>query len=146
MMKVVVPEILFFATTSQATWTLLDQVDRKLWDDLIVEWGSKQDMIQITPIHEDPQRRRGQLEFFTEDIGGRRPPSQWTLGIRDDPDTGRLPLFLNIQDSVESYEHETCVGHVVNGFDTLQRLIHSGHSETAVTSSEWETVRYPPPS
>jgi len=131
-------EIQFFPTTPHATWTLLDQVNRRLWDDAIFEWGSKKDMIEITPIHEDPQRR-GQLEF-TEDIGGRRPHSQWTVGIRDDPDTGRLQLFLNLQDNVESYEHETCVGHVVNGFDTLQRLIRAIRKQQLVASNGKQSV------
>ena len=113
-------DILFWTSTPHATWTLLEQVGRKIWDGAVFEWGLQQKILQVTPVNDDPEQR-GRLEF-SEDIPEQE-HSPWTVGIRDDPDTGKLQLFLNLHDNAESHDHETCIGRVVGGFDVLQRLI-----------------------
>jgi cyclophilin family peptidyl-prolyl cis-trans isomerase len=113
-------EILFWTATPHATWTLLEQVGRHIWDGAVFEWGSQDKVLQVTPVHGDPQQR-GRLEF-TEFLKEQQ-HNAWTVGLRDDPETGKLQLFLNLQDNAESHDHETCVGRVISGFDVLQRLI-----------------------
>ena len=113
-------DILFWTSTPHATWTLVEQVGRKIWDGAVFEWGLQQKILQVTPVHDDPEQP-GRLEF-SEDIPEQE-HSPWTVGIRDDPDTGKLQLFLNLHDNAESHDHETCIGRVVGGFDVLQRII-----------------------
>merc|ERR1712238_204287 len=52
---------------------------------------------------------------------------------RDDNDTdinNNLEMFINLSDNQQLYQHEaTCVGKIIDGFDTVQRLL-----ETTITT------------
>lgn len=34
-------------------------------------------------------------------------------------------MFINLADNYEEHKHETCVGKIIDGFDTLQRLLET---------------------
>merc|ERR1712224_907763 len=67
----------------------------------------------------------------------------WTIGLREIPieeeveqgdgannnSKSRLEMFVNLADNSERWKHETCVGKITGGFDTLQRLLE-GMAET----------------
>lgn len=113
-------EILFWTSTPHATWTVLEQIGRKVWDGAVLDWGSRQTILQVTPLNTDPLHR-GRLDFSENPDDHRH--AAWTVGVRNDEDTGKLQLFLNLQDNAETHNHETCIGRVVGGFDVLQRLL-----------------------
>lgn len=115
-------DILLWPDTPHAVWTLLEQVDRHVWDGALVHWSPDQPILELTPTRTDPLNR-GKLEFSEFIPHHDSWHGAWTVGIREDPETGKLQLFMNLQDNAEFQEHETCVGKILAGFDTLQRVL-----------------------
>jgi len=117
-------DILLWPDTPHAAWTLLEQVGRHVWDGAQFHWNPDLPILEITPTRTDPLNR-GKLEFaeyIPEHTGWH---SSWTVGLREDPETGKLQLFLNLKDNAEYQGHEACVGRVLGGFDSLQRVLNT---------------------
>jgi len=55
----------------------------------------------------------------------------------DIDNNNNLEMFINLSDNQHLYQHEaTCVGKIIDGFDTLQRLL-----ETTITTRKRRTTR-----
>ncbi|OEU08369.1 hypothetical protein FRACYDRAFT_271810 [Fragilariopsis cylindrus CCMP1102] len=67
----------------------------------------------------------------------------WTVGLRETSSSSsssssdNLEMFINLSDNQSLYQHEaTCVGKIIDGFDTLQRLVET----TLIVSSSSSTT------
>lgn len=115
--------ILLWPDTPHAAWTWLEQIERHIWDDADFSWDLTQPTLDLTPSKADPLNR-GQMEFVEHHkvSSSRSLHEAWTVGLRQ-TEEGALQLFLNLQDNGEYQKHETCVGKILNGYDSLQRLL-----------------------
>jgi cyclophilin family peptidyl-prolyl cis-trans isomerase len=126
--------IVLWPDTPHAAWTWLEQMGRHIWDDVSFRWSTTQPILELTPNKADPLKR-GRLEF-AEHFDHEHLHGAWTVGLRQEGDTGKLQLFLNLQDNAAYQRHESCVGKVVDGFDALQRLL-----EAARVTGDVSTIR-----
>jgi cyclophilin family peptidyl-prolyl cis-trans isomerase len=120
-------DIVLWSDTPHASWTLLDQIGRGVWDGAQFRWNSKLAALEISPTHDDPQGR-GLLEFAEHISNEENWHDVWTVGLRQDPDTRRLQLFFNLKDNSYFQEHETCIGRVLGGFAALQTALRSANN------------------
>jgi len=124
--------IILWPDTPHAAWTLLEQIQRSLWDGSFVKLNPTSTVLQFGPTKDDP-KDRGHLEFVES-----HPPSDarnngdfhhgaWTIGLREaiseDHSKSNLEMFINLADNSDERKHETCIGMIFDGFDTLQRLL-----------------------
>jgi cyclophilin family peptidyl-prolyl cis-trans isomerase len=117
--------ILLWPDTPHAIWIWLEQVGRHVWDDSVFEWDAKQTVLELSPSKEDPLKR-GRLEFVKHhnpNVHG-----AWTIGLRQTKDTGKLQMFINLQDNAYYLKHESCVGKILDGFDALHRLLKANRA------------------
>jgi len=143
--------IVLWPDTPHAAWVWLEQIGRSTWDGSSVGWDSTSTMLQFWQPRDDALDR-GHLEFVeTHPTQEQANPDMhhgpWTVGLREvvvveddhyhhDPQypqqqpqqqqkqrTTRLEMFVNLADNREEHKHETCVGKIFDGFDTLQRLL-----------------------
>lgn len=116
-------EILLWPDTPHAAWALLEQVKRHQWDGAKIRWTPSHRALELIPSHDDPLER-GKLHFSEHfEIEEGVLHSAWTVGVREDPETERLQLFVNLHNNKDTHGHETCVGKVIDGFDTLQGIL-----------------------
>lgn len=115
-------DILLWPDTPHATWAILEQVSRHVWDGAVFHLNPNQALLEISPSRPDPLGR-GKLDFAEYIPNHPNWHGAWTVGVREEPGTGSLELFVNLQDNAEYQEHETCVGRVIGGFSTLQRVL-----------------------
>lgn len=123
-------DVVLWSDTPHASWTLLDQIERSLWDGAQFHWNPQLASLEILPSHDDPLGR-GQLEFAEHISDEQNWHDAWTVGLRQDPDTRRLQLFFNLKDNSDFQAHETCVGRVLGGFDALQTALRSANAREA---------------
>jgi len=117
-------DIVLWSDTPHASWALLDQIERGLWDGAKFHWNPQLAALDISPTRDDPQGK-GQLEFAEHISDEDNWHDAWTVGLRQDSDTRRLQLFFNLKDNSDFLQHETCVGRVLAGFDALQTALRS---------------------
>jgi cyclophilin family peptidyl-prolyl cis-trans isomerase len=114
--------ILLWYETPHAAWTLLDQIRRGVWD------GAPFDMdrgFAVTANPADPDAKKKRLEFVEK---GQKMHEPWTVGLTE-ADNGELSLFINLQDNSQYHKHDVCIGKIIDGFDTLQRLTRAARNQ-----------------
>eukprot|EP00429_Kryptoperidinium_foliaceum_P004849 CAMPEP_0176014604 /NCGR_PEP_ID=MMETSP0120_2-20121206/6909_1 /TAXON_ID=160619 /ORGANISM="Kryptoperidinium foliaceum, Strain CCMP 1326" /LENGTH=500 /DNA_ID=CAMNT_0017347551 /DNA_START=249 /DNA_END=1748 /DNA_ORIENTATION=- len=120
--------ILLWHDTPHAAWTWLDQILRHVWDGAQFDWQQGH-IIDALPPKEDPTG--GKIEFVEQSQHGHE---AWTVGLRE-TDTGMMTMYVNLQDNSNIHKHETCVGKVVDGFDSLKRLLEVARKEEGEAKS-----------
>lgn len=113
--------ILLWYETPHAAWTLLDQVSRGKWDEAVFSMD-KNLAIVTDPKEPDTEKR---LDFVER---GQKRHEPWTVGLTES-DTGALSMFINLQDNSLAHKHDVCIGKIIDGFDTLQRLTKAVRSQ-----------------
>lgn len=113
--------ILLWYETPHAAWTLLDQIQRGIWE------GARFEMdrgfaVVASPSARDSQKR---LDFVEK---GQKLHEPWTVGLTEAED-GELSLFINLQDNTQYHKHDVCIGKIIDGFDTLQRLTRAARNQ-----------------
>lgn len=105
--------ILLWYDTPHAAWTWLDQIRKNEWNGSTFKLG-KTSSIDASPVISNA----GTLNFIEKAQKGHE---AWTVGLADTD--GNLGMFINLRDVEEIRKHEVCVGKIIDGFDTLQRLV-----------------------
>mmetsp|Transcript_15384 Transcript_15384/g.35456 ORF Transcript_15384/g.35456 Transcript_15384/m.35456 type:complete len:747 (+) Transcript_15384:181-2421(+) len=160
--------IVLWPDAPHAAWAWLDQIERGVWNGASLEWDPTSTLLQFRPTIDDPADR-GHLGFVEhhdseEESNPDFHHGAWTIGLReiliyaeDDDDevanglrqdmnrmrsrrnSNRLEMFVNLSDNQHLRKHETCVGKIFDGFDSLQRLLEAtrlteeGDAVTSVT-------------
>lgn len=109
--------ILLWHDTPHAAWAWLEQIGRHVWDGAQFDWQQGH-VLDAFPTQADPSGSK--LEFVESSEHSHEP---WTVGIRESPDSGRMTIYVNLQDNRSTNKDETCVGKVIDGFSALQRLL-----------------------
>jgi cyclophilin family peptidyl-prolyl cis-trans isomerase len=112
--------ILLWYETPHAAWTLLDQIQRGVWA------GARFEMDRGFAVVASPSTRdsRKKLDFVET---GQKLHEPWTVGLSEAED-GELSLFINLQDNTQYHKHDVCIGKIIDGFDTLQRLTRAARN------------------
>jgi len=103
--------------TPYAAWLLLDQVRRGQWKGARFSLD-KGMSISATPDKLETDRM---IDFIEQ---GHEKHEAWTVGLAD-VEGGGFSLFINLQDNTGPNKRKVCVGKVIEGFGTLQKLIAS---------------------
>jgi cyclophilin family peptidyl-prolyl cis-trans isomerase len=117
--------ILLWYDTPHAAWTLIDQLNKGLWNDSVFRLD-KNVAITLEPPHSETLKK---IDFVEK---GQKKHAPWTVGLAE-TSQGGLGLFINLQDNMQYHKHDVCIGKVIDGFDTLQRLIRIVRSNEVVT-------------
>jgi hypothetical protein len=105
--------ILLWYDTPHAAWTWLQQIGRGEWN------GAPFSNIKGGTIDVNPMiGNTGSLDFIEKAQKSHEP---WTVGLRDLGSS--LGMFINLQDNTAALQRDVCVGKVIDGFETLQRLV-----------------------
>jgi hypothetical protein len=112
--------ILLWYDTPHAAWTWLQQIQRGEWNGSHFKIGKSASVDAAPAIH-----NAGTLSFIEKSQKGH---AAWTVGLADNE--GHLGMFINLQDIDEVRKHEVCVGKLIDGFDTLQRLVDVVRSDS----------------
>lgn len=113
--------ILLWYETPHASWTLLDQIRRGLWDGAAFTLESN--AVVAEPTTADQAEKR--LDFVEK---GQKRHESWTVGLTESSN-GVLSLFINLKDNTQLHKHDVCIGKIIDGFDTLQRLTRSARAQ-----------------
>lgn len=130
--------------TPHSVWTLLAQVGDGFWDGAGLEWDTLSNILQFRPTKADESSRSRHLEFVEHHPSDPKTNpglhhGPWTVGVRESiPDDtsaegdavsqsshNPLELFINLADNHEAFQHETCIGKILDGFYALQRLLEA---------------------
>lgn len=103
--------------TPYAAWALIQQIQK---DDWIGAKFTVENGFKLT-LSSSVINKEAKLDFLEK---SRQKHEAWTVGITE-LEGGGLQLFVNLQDNSETYKHEVCIGKVVEGFGTLQKLVAS---------------------
>jgi cyclophilin family peptidyl-prolyl cis-trans isomerase len=106
--------VLLWYDTPHAARTLIEQINDGLWNDSIFRLD-KNVAITLEPPRSDTLKK---LDFVEK---GQKTHASWTVGLSE-TSQGGLSLFINLQDNSLYHKHDVCIGKVIDGFDTLQRL------------------------
>lgn len=101
--------------TPYAAWTLLQQVNQGIWRGADFKLG-KGYSLEASPSTPDNSVSIGFVEKTL------KTHEAWTVGLSE-AEGGGLKLFINIQDNTAYHKFDVCVGKVVDGFDTLRKLV-----------------------
>lgn len=105
--------ILLWYDTPHAAWTWLQQISRGEWNG--AHFGSiKGGALDAMPMIGNA----GSLDFVEKSQKGHE---AWTVGLADKGNS--LGMFINLQDNSASRKRDVCVGKVIDGFESLQRLV-----------------------
>jgi len=117
--------ILLWQDTPHAAWTWLEQIGSNVWDGAEFKWQESHIIDALPPKEKNDGERNGRIEFIEHPKKEEHAP--WTVGVRQLPNDnggrGSMGMFINLQDNSKLHRHETCVGKVIDGFDTLQKLL-----------------------
>jgi hypothetical protein len=120
--------ILLWYDTPHAAWTLIDQIQRGAWEGAVFSMDKTLAVVAVPPMSATIKK----LEFVEK---GAKTHEAWTVGLGETPQ-GEMSLFVNLQDNSQYHSHEVCVGKVIDGFDTLQRLTKATRAGSQVTIRE----------
>lgn len=112
--------ILLWYDTPHAAWTWLQQIRKGEWNGSSFRVG-KTFSVDASPAIDNA----GTLDFVEK---SQKSHDAWTVGLTDNE--GNLGMFINLQDNSASRKHDACVGKVIDGFDTLQRLVDVTRRDT----------------
>jgi len=115
--------ILLWHETPHAAWTWLEQIGNNVWDGAAFKWQEGHIIDAVPPKERMDSKRDGKIEFIERPKQDEHVP--WTVGLREHGSHGAMSMYINLQDNSQLHRHETCVGKVIDGFDTLQKLLES---------------------
>lgn len=115
--------ILLWYETPHAAWTLLDQIRRGVWDGTPFVMDRSFAVVARPQNHDNEKR----LDFVEK---GQKQHEPWTVGLTE-ADSGELSMFINLQDNSNYHKHDVCIGKIIDGFDTLQRLTRAARDQHA---------------
>lgn len=113
--------ILLWHDTPHASWTWLEQIGNNVWDGAAFKWQEGHIIDALPPKEKMDPKRDGKIEFIERPKQDEHMP--WTVGLREHGSHGAMSMYINLQDNSQLHRHETCVGKVIDGFDTLQDLL-----------------------
>ena len=103
--------------TPYTAWTLMDQVQRGLWTGSTFKFDKGLSLTATPPNPDDSMK----LDFVEK---SQKNHEAWTVGLSES-DGGGLNLFVNLQDNSSYRKHDVCIGKIVEGFGSLQKLVDS---------------------
>ena len=122
--------ILLYQETPHAAWTWLEQIGNNVWDGAEFKWQESHIIDAVPPKNKVDGERDGRIEFIEHPKREEHAP--WTVGVRQLPNSnggrGAMGMYINLQDNSKLHRHETCVGKVIDGFDTLQTLLEKSRN------------------
>lgn len=122
--------ILLWHDTPHAAWTWLEQIGNNVWDGAEFKWQESHIIDAVPPKNKVDGERDGRIEFIEHPK--REEHAAWTVGVRQLPNNnggrGAMGMYINLQDNSKLHRHETCVGKVIDGFDTLQTLLEKSRN------------------
>jgi hypothetical protein len=104
--------ILLWYDTPHAAWTWLQQIQKGEWNGGIFALG--QSSVDAAPAISNA----GTLDFTEKSA---KKHEAWTVGLTERD--GSLHMFINMQNNAELHKRDVCVGKIIDGFDSLQRLV-----------------------
>lgn len=119
--------ILLWHETPHAAWTWLEQIGNNVWDGASFKWQEGHIIDALPPREGIDPKRDGKIEFIEHPNKDEHMP--WTVGLREHGSNGAISMYINLQDNSRLHGHETCVGKVIDGFDTLQNLLELSKSD-----------------
>lgn len=120
--------------TPHAAWTLIEQIQSGKWAGsqfILAPNGAT-----LTAL---PPEATVPLDFVET---ASEKHEAWTVGLTEN-DAGGLSLFINLQDNSADRKFDVCVGKVVEGFGSLQKLVSSLRSNKQVTVAAASASRVP---
>jgi hypothetical protein len=118
--------ILLWYDTPHAAWTLIDQIRQGAWKGATFSLDKNLAII-ADPLPSDVPLKR--LDFVEK---GQKTHEAWTVGLSE-TDSGRVSLFINLQDNTHYHKTDVCVGKIIDGFDVLQRLTRASRDLVQLT-------------
>lgn len=126
--------VMLYYETPHAAWTLLNQVQRGLWDGAPFSMDQNLALVAEPETFDDGKR----LDFVEK---SQKQHSPWTVGLTDSGN-GKFSLFINLQDNTNYHKHDVCVGKIIDGFDALQRLTRTARQEGSRVSIKKATASH----
>jgi len=121
--------------TPHAAWALIEQVLKGAWTGAKFTLDDGASLTMVPP-KLDPNVK---LDFIEK---AREKHEAWTVGLTQ-YDNGGIGLFINLQDNSVDRKHDVCVGKVIEGFGSLQKLVSSLRSNRSVTVKSAAAARLP---
>lgn len=104
--------------TPYAAWVLIQQVRAGVWNHATFQLDRGM-AISAVPQAKELAEDYNRLDFVES---AHDKHESWTVGLADSGD-GAFRLFINLQDNGEAHKRDVCVGKVIEGFGSLQRLV-----------------------
>jgi hypothetical protein len=120
--------------TPHAAWTLIDQIRSGKWTGS--QFVLAPNGATLTALPPEPTAPLDFVETASEKH------EAWTVGLAEN-DAGGLSLFINLQDNSADRKFDVCVGKVVEGFGSLQKLVSSLRSNKPVSVAAASASRVP---
>ncbi|GAX29541.1 hypothetical protein FisN_36Hh035 [Fistulifera solaris] len=120
--------------TPHAAWTLIDQIRSGKWTGS--QFVLAPNGATLTALPPEPTAPLDFVETASEKH------EAWTVGLAEN-DAGGLSLFINLQDNSADRKFDVCVGKVVEGFGSLQKLVSSLRSNKPVSVTAASASRVP---
>jgi len=108
--------ILLWHDTPHAAWTWLEQINRGLWHGASFHMDNTR-ILSANPLHPDTETH---LDFVEKSS---QTHEAFTVGLSDNPSTGGLEMFINLDDNTDFSRYNVCVGKVFDGFGVLNRIM-----------------------
>ena len=104
-----------FDEAPHAAWVFAQQIENGDWSSASFIWHPAH-MVLATP----SKATSVKLEFTERSYHHHE---AWTIGLTKSHNGG-YNLYVNLQDNSHVHEGDVCLGKIIGGFDTLQKLMH----------------------
>jgi len=104
-----------FEEAPHASWVFVQQIENGDWSQANFIWHPAH-MVLASPT----KAASVKLEFIEKSYHHHE---AWTIGLTRSHNGG-YNLYVNLQDNSHVHEGDVCLGKIVGGFDTLQKLMH----------------------
>lgn len=122
-----------FEEAPHASWVFVQQIENGDWSSASFIWHPAH-MVLASPTKGASLK----LEFVEKSYHHHE---AWTIGLTKSHNGG-YNLYVNLQENSHVHEGDVCVGKVIGGFDTLQKLMHR---ETVAKTPGGEKAYLDPP-
>lgn len=122
-----------FEEAPHASWAFVQQIENGDWSSASFIWHPAH-MVLASPTKASSVK----LEFVEKSYHHHE---AWTIGLTKSHNGG-YNLYVNLQENSHVHEGDVCLGKVIGGFDTLQKLMHR---ETVAKTPGGEKAYLEPP-
>lgn len=122
-----------FEEAPHASWAFVQQIENGDWTSASFIWHPAH-MVLASPTKASSVK----LEFVEKSYHHHE---AWTIGLTKSHNGG-YNLYVNLQENSHVHEGDVCLGKVIGGFDTLQKLMHR---ETVAKTPGGEKAYLEPP-